>query len=282
MTKQTKTSKTSAKTSIDFSTLSAADLLEVIKNAETERVREAAATELKARKHLQPKAAAPKAPKAPSSTDKAAAPAAKAPKAPKAAAPAVEAPSTGKAGKAPKAKKRESRLQLAVRLEAEAAKAPKAQPKASEPKARKAAQSDSAVHSEEMAAACEGKAPKGDSLQARALQHLAALAQEHSEAYVASLRRPIGEFLDWCREERILSFAQVDTKALLAYRKSAQRTRDGEERATSTLRMSLARVKTFLSVQPEGAVRADLSVLRVQLTDAEREAQADEAAAASA
>jgi len=161
-------------------------------------------------------------------------------------------------------------------VETKAPKAPKA-PKAKAEKAKRNVDTNSAVHAPETLDACAGKAPKGDSIHARFLQFLAANAQENSESFVNSLRRPLGEFLDWCKSERIVTFAQLDTKALLTYRRTAKRTQDGEERATSTMRMSLARVITFLRAQEEGSINADISLLRVKLTAEERAAEAADA-----
>jgi site-specific recombinase XerD len=138
------------------------------------------------------------------------------------------------------------------------------------------------VNAPETIEACdEGKAPKGDSIHACFLQFLATNSKENSESFVHSLRRPLGEFMDFLQAERITTFAQLDTKTLLAYRKAAKRTQGGEERALSTMRMSLARVVTFLRAQEEGTINADISVLRVKLT-AEEKAEAAEAAADAA
>lgn len=189
-------------------------------------------------------------------------------------APKVKAEKAPKA--APAAPKTEEKAQ--PKAESTAPAAPKAKA-AKAPKAPKAAKttkapSDSAVDAEDTLAACGGVAPKGDSVRALYLQFLAACSKESSEAYVKSLRRPIGEFVDWCKSEGISTLAQLDTKSLLAYRKAAKRTQDGEVRAVSTFRMSLARVVTFLRSQEPGEVNADISILRVKLTDEEREAGA--------
>jgi hypothetical protein len=242
----------------------------------------------------------------------------KAPKAAKVKAPAAAAPvATPKAAKAPKAEaahtlSNAAKVALLRQLEAEAAaqaaapvatkKAPKAfktakaeAPAAAAPvapakaakapklsKAAKARRVDtnSYVHAPETLEACGGKAPKGDSIHACFLQFLAQNAASNSEAFTDSLRRPLGEFMDFLKAQRITTWAQLDSKALVAYRKTAKHTQGGEVRALSTMRMSLTRVITFLRAQPEGTINADISILRVKHTDEEKAVRAEAAAEA--
>ena len=161
----------------------------------------------------------------------------------------------------------------AVPAPTKAAKAPKAEKAA---KARNV-NTNSAVHAPETLEACQGKAPKGDSIHAHFLQFLAHNAASNSEAFVGSLRRPLGEFMDFLKAQRITTWAQLDSKTLVAYRKAAKQTESGEARAVSTMRMSLARVITFLRAQEEGLVNADVSLLRVKLSAEEKQEKAEAA-----
>jgi hypothetical protein len=202
----------------------------------------------------------------------------------------VPAPKTKKApAAAPKAKIEKVRAAIgqavareaAAESKAKAEKAPKAAKAPKAEKAKRIVDTNSAVHAPETLEACQGNAPKGSSIHAHFLQFLAHNAASNSEAFVNSLRRPLGEFMDFLKAERVTSWAQLDSKTLMAYRKAAKQTESGEARAVSTTRMSLARVITFLRAQEEGTVNADISLLRVKLT-ADEKAEAAEAAADAA
>jgi len=242
-----------------------------------------------------PAAQEPKAPKAPKAAP-AAAPAAQEPKARKVDFGLLSTPDLRKLCKVAKGEIAvAAKAALAARLAVEttkAAAAPAAAPApaavpaptkaAKAPKAEKAAKArnvntNSAVHAPETLEACQGKAPKGDSIHAHFLQFLAHNAASNSEAFVGSLRRPLGEFMDFLKAQRITTWAQLDSKTLVAYRKAAKQTESGEARAVSTMRMSLARVITFLRAQEEGLVNADVSLLRVKLSAEEKQEKAEAA-----
>jgi hypothetical protein len=96
-----------------------------------------------------------------------------------------------------------------------------------------------------------------------AQRYLAQVAREHTEDYARSISKPIVAFTAWCAAKGVVSLKQVDDKVLARYRRHAE----AQGHAISTLRMSLARVQTFLRVS---GCKADLSVLRVQHTSKEK------------
>lgn len=133
--------------------------------------------------------------------------------------------------------------------------------------------SDSAVNGEDVLDAVKnGKAPKqGNTLRALYLQWLAGTSKQHSTTYANTLRRPVGDFIDWCAK-RAFAVPTIDTKALARYRAHAE----GQGAAISTTRMNLARVQTFLRF---AGCEADLSVLRIAHTPKEKKHLAALAAA---
>jgi hypothetical protein len=96
-----------------------------------------------------------------------------------------------------------------------------------------------------------------------AQRYLAHVAKEHSEAYARSISKPIVAFTTWCAAKGVVSLKQVDDKVLTRYRAHAE----NQGYALSTLRMSLARVQTFLRVS---GCQADLSALRIAHTKREK------------
>lgn len=104
----------------------------------------------------------------------------------------------------------------------------------------------------------------GGSLQSTLDAWLAGL--KGSKSYVANLGRRARHFVEWCAARKLTSVAKIDTAALLAYRKVYS-----TDRSVATVRMDLRRVLSFLLAQGK-AVSADVSVLRVQPTAAERAA----------
>lgn len=119
----------------------------------------------------------------------------------------------------------------------------------------------------------KASAPKASngSLAARVESYILVVAKAHTEAYANSLRRPLTAFVEWCASKRITEPMHLNTLAVEKYRAHAA----GLGHAISTTRMSLARVKTFLSVLDVAGV--DLSSLRIQHTVEEKEARAETA-----
>jgi hypothetical protein len=99
--------------------------------------------------------------------------------------------------------------------------------------------------------------------------YIAHCTKEFSQTYANSLLRPLNAFGEWL-ESRKLDVSELEDKHLVRYRALAE----AQGLALSTTRMSLARVQTFLRW---AGCKANLSVLRIQHTEEEKEARAEAA-----
>lgn len=104
-----------------------------------------------------------------------------------------------------------------------------------------------------------------------AQRYLASVTKQHTMAYARSIAKPITEFTAWCDSKFITTLKEVDDSVLERYRRHVEK----QGYALSTLRMSLARVQTFLRVS---GCKADLSLLRIAHTKKEKKHLAELAA----
>ena len=169
-------------------------------------------------------------------------------------------------------KRHENRV---AKAEKQPKKALQAKLKAELQQAAKKPVSTSAVDADDVLAAIGGTAPKAGGIRGAYLRWLAANSTAYSAAYVNSLRRPVGDFIDYCEANGVTSVMHIKTSTLEAYRKHVQ----AQGNAISTTRMALARVSTFLRAQE--SCNGDLSVLRVQHTPSEKKAMAAKAEVAA-